>query len=215
MVASKLSEPLLFHITATSKVVSMVIVVEWPEPKHPQALKGALTTESRSQDPDPAEGPRDQEAFGSQLPEPTLSLEHQIWSQLLEVPSGPEDQQAFGSQISEPTLGPDSQHTTGSQPLEMPWGPRVQEPPDPEPMEIDPPDPPRRVWTVQRLVYYISEVLHDAKIRYLEVHKLLYTFLIASRKLCHYFQAHRISVVTSYTLKVVLHNPNATGNIAK
>jgi ribonuclease HI len=49
----------------------------------------------------------------------------------------------------------------------------------------------------------------------LEVHKLLYAVLIASRKLCHYFQAHNISVVASYPLKVVLHNPNATGNITK
>jgi hypothetical protein len=49
----------------------------------------------------------------------------------------------------------------------------------------------------------------------LEVHKLLYAILIASRKLRHYFEAHKISVVTSYPLKVVLHNPNATGNIAK
>jgi hypothetical protein len=68
---------------------------------------------------------------------------------------------------------------------------------------------------VQQLVYYISEVFHDAKIRYLEVHKLLYAVLIASRKVCHYLQAHRISVVTLYPLKVVLHNPNATRNIAK
>jgi hypothetical protein len=44
---------------------------------------------------------------------------------------------------------------------------------------------------------------------------LLYVVLIASRKLHHYFQAHRISVVTSYPLKVVLHNSNATRNIAK
>jgi hypothetical protein len=47
------------------------------------------------------------------------------------------------------------------------------------------------------------------------VHKLLYAVLTTSRKLRHYFQAHRISVVTSYLLKAVLHNPNATGNIAK
>jgi hypothetical protein len=40
-------------------------------------------------------------------------------------------------------------------------------------------------------------------------------FFIASRKLRHYFQAHKISVVTSYPLKAVLHNPNAIGNIAK
>jgi hypothetical protein len=45
------------------------------------------------------------------------------------------------------------------------------------------------------------------------VHNLLYAVLIASRKLCHYFQAHKISVVTSYPLRVVLHNPNAAGNI--
>jgi hypothetical protein len=64
-------------------------------------------------------------------------------------------------------------------------------------------------------VYYISEVLHEAKTRYLEVHKLLYAVLITSRKLHHYFQAHRISVVSSYLLRVVLHNPNATGNIVK
>jgi hypothetical protein len=94
-------------------------------------------------------------------------------------------------------------------------GPGGQEPQAPEPMEIDPPDPSGRVWTVQRLAYYISEVLHHAKMRYLDVHKLLYVVLIASRKLHHYFQAHKISVVTSYLLKVVLHSPNATGNIAK
>jgi ribonuclease HI len=69
------------------------------------------------------------------------------------------------------------------------------------------PPPPGSAQTVQRLVYFISEVLHEAKTRYLEVHKLLYAVLIASRKLRHYFQAHRISAVTSY--------PNATGNIAK
>jgi hypothetical protein len=49
----------------------------------------------------------------------------------------------------------------------------------------------------------------------LEVHKLLYAVLIASRKLRHYFQAHRISVLTSYPLMAILRNPNATGNITK
>jgi hypothetical protein len=50
-----------------------------------------------------------------------------------------------------------------------------------------PPPPPGRVRSIQRPVYYISEVLHDAKTRYLEVHKLLYAILVASRKLHHYF----------------------------
>jgi hypothetical protein len=64
-------------------------------------------------------------------------------------------------------------------------------------------------------MYYISEVLHDAKKRYLEVYKLLYAVLTTSRKLRHYFQAHKISMLSSYPLRVVLHNPNATDNIAK
>jgi hypothetical protein len=47
------------------------------------------------------------------------------------------------------------------------------------------------------------------------VHKLLYAVFIASRKPHHYFQANKILVVTSYPLKVVLNNPNATENVAK
>jgi ribonuclease HI len=31
----------------------------------------------------------------------------------------------------------------------------------------------------------------------------------------HYFQAHRVVVVSSFPLKAILHNSNATGNIAK
>jgi hypothetical protein len=77
------------------------------------------------------------------------------------------------------------------------------------------PLPPGGVGDLQRPMYFISEVLHEAKTRYLEVHKLLYAVLIAFRKLRHYFQAHKISVVTSYPLRAILHNPNATGNIAK
>jgi ribonuclease HI/transposase InsO family protein len=69
--------------------------------------------------------------------------------------------------------------------------------------------------TIQKPVYYVSEVLHEAKTRYLETHKLLYDVLVASRKLRHYFQAHRVVVVTSFPLRAILHNSNATGNIAK
>jgi hypothetical protein len=39
--------------------------------------------------------------------------------------------------------------------------------------------------------------------------------LVASRKLRHYFQAHRVVVVTSFPLRAILHNSNAIGNIAK
>jgi hypothetical protein len=69
--------------------------------------------------------------------------------------------------------------------------------------------------TVQKPIYYVSEVLHEAKTKYLEMHKLLYAVLVASRKLRHYFQAHKVVVVTSFPLRAILHNPNATLNIAK
>jgi hypothetical protein len=39
--------------------------------------------------------------------------------------------------------------------------------------------------------------------------------LVASRKLRHYFQAHKVVVMTSFPLRAILYNPNATGNIAK
>jgi hypothetical protein len=60
-----------------------------------------------------------------------------------------------------------------------------------------------------------SEVLHEAKAKYLETHKLIYAILVASRKLRHYFQAHRVLVVTSFLLRAILHNSNTTDNIAK
>ena len=55
------------------------------------------------------------------------------------------------------------------------------------------PDPVARVRTIQKPVYYVSEVLHEAKARYLETHKLIYAILIASRKLRHCFQAPELS----------------------
>jgi ribonuclease HI len=81
--------------------------------------------------------------------------------------------------------------------------------------EFEDSGPTAGVQTIQKPVYYISEVLHEAKTRYLETHKLIYVVLVASRKLRHYFQAHRVVVVTSYPLKAILNNSNAMGNIAK
>jgi hypothetical protein len=71
------------------------------------------------------------------------------------------------------------------------------------------------VRTIQKPVYYVNKVFHEAKTRYLETHKLLYVVLVASMKLRHNFQAHRVMVVTSFPLRAILHNFNATGNIAK
>jgi hypothetical protein len=54
--------------------------------------------------------------------------------------------------------------------------------------------------TVQWPVYYISKVLSETKAHYPQVQKLLYAVVLARRKLCHYFEAHSVMVVSSFPL---------------
>jgi hypothetical protein len=72
-----------------------------------------------------------------------------------------------------------------------------------------------RGYKVHRPVYYISEVLLESKIQYPHVQKLLYALLITSRKLRHYFESHKITVVTDFSLGDILHNRDATERISK
>jgi hypothetical protein len=68
---------------------------------------------------------------------------------------------------------------------------------------------------VQRPVYYISEVLSETKARYPQVQKLLYAVVLARRKLHHYFEAHPVTVVSSFPLGEIIRNLDAAGRIAK
>jgi dsDNA-binding SOS-regulon protein len=70
-------------------------------------------------------------------------------------------------------------------------------------------------YPVQRLVYFVSEVLSVSKARYQPVQKLLYAVLITSRKLRQYLQEYSISVVTDYPLGDILRNQDANGRISK
>jgi ribonuclease HI len=74
---------------------------------------------------------------------------------------------------------------------------------------------PRRSQKVQRLVYFVSEVLSDSKTRYSHMQKLMYTILMTKCKLRHYFDAHPITVVSKYPLGEVIQNPEAEERIAK
>jgi ribonuclease HI len=68
---------------------------------------------------------------------------------------------------------------------------------------------------VQRPVYYISEVLSETKARYTQIQKLLYAVVLARRKLRHYFEAHQVTVVSSFSLGEIIRNPDAAGRVAK
>ena len=68
---------------------------------------------------------------------------------------------------------------------------------------------------VQRPVYFIGEVLTNAKIHYLQVLKLLYAVLMVTLKLLHYFTDHEVMVFTSYPLGEVIRNQDTTGRISK
>ena len=49
---------------------------------------------------------------------------------------------------------------------------------------------------LQRLIYYMSKSLYEAKIKYSPLEKAILAAVHASRKLPHYFQAHTIVVLT-------------------
>ena len=68
---------------------------------------------------------------------------------------------------------------------------------------------------VQRPIYFISEVLSESKVRYPSIHMLLYAILTTSRKLRHYFDEYKISVVTDFplgTFSIIGMRPSASPN---
>jgi hypothetical protein len=74
---------------------------------------------------------------------------------------------------------------------------------------------PSHVYKVQHPVYFISEVLNESKSRYPQIQKLIYTILIISQKLKHYFDGYQVVVKTSFLLGYIIQNKDANGRIIK
>jgi hypothetical protein len=55
-------------------------------------------------------------------------------------------------------------------------------------------------------VYFASEALSSSKIFYSELEKIAYAVIMAARKLRHYFEGHRIRVITNQPLNDLFAN---------
>jgi ribonuclease HI len=64
-------------------------------------------------------------------------------------------------------------------------------------------------------VYFASEALSGSKLFYYELEKIAYVVVMAARKLRHYFEGHRIRVITNQPLNDLFTNKEACTRIIK
>jgi hypothetical protein len=64
-------------------------------------------------------------------------------------------------------------------------------------------------------VYFASEALSGSKTFYSELEKIAYAVIMAARKLRHYFEGHRIKVITNQPLSDLFANREASTRIIK
>jgi hypothetical protein len=67
----------------------------------------------------------------------------------------------------------------------------------------------------QSLVYFVWEALSGSKLLYSELEKIAYTVVMATRNLKHYFEAHKVTMLTDQPLNDLFINKEASSRIAK
>jgi len=64
-------------------------------------------------------------------------------------------------------------------------------------------------------VYYISHALARVEVNYPLIEKFAYTLVMASQQLKHYFEVHKVPVLTDYPLKNDLQRLDASERLLK
>jgi hypothetical protein len=65
------------------------------------------------------------------------------------------------------------------------------------------------------LIYFVSKALSSSKKYYLKMEKINYAVVMRARKLQHYFEAHRVRVLTNQPLNDIFGNRDSSGRIRK
>jgi polyhydroxyalkanoate synthesis regulator phasin len=64
-------------------------------------------------------------------------------------------------------------------------------------------------------MYFVSEVLTGSKKYYSKEKKIFYAVIRSSRKLCYYFEAHTMKVLTNHLLNDIFGNRDSSGRFSK
>ena len=68
---------------------------------------------------------------------------------------------------------------------------------------------------IQLPIYYISQAFQGAEARYSRIEKITFALIVALRKLCPYFQANPIIVMTDQLIKKAINKPKAAGRMVQ
>ena len=64
-------------------------------------------------------------------------------------------------------------------------------------------------------VYFMSKMLANIESHYTDFERIALALRVTAKKLCPYFQAHIINVLSNYPIIAILHKPNAIGRLLK